>query len=71
MRLWGMRNDRHMALRISVKWEKGTPQTEWGRRRALSKALDAYGKEFGVLSDEEVDRLVAEAHEASRAYNPS
>ncbi len=66
-----MRNDRYMGLRISVRWEKGTPQTEWGRQRALRKALNAYDEEFGVLSDEEVDRLVAEAHEASRAYNLS
>lgn len=41
------------------------------RQLALREALDEYAKEFGILSEGQIDQLVDEARKTSRSTGPA
>lgn len=67
-----------VALIRAAAAEEGVSLSTWlanaaeakARQRHLRRALDAYAEEHGELTDEQVDRLIADARVGSRATRP-
>jgi hypothetical protein len=56
---------------VSVSSWISDASAQKARQLALREALDEYAKEFGSLSEERIDELVAEARKTSRSTGPA